>query len=289
MSDMNLFEPLVKEFNGYLEKRIEDLYPSDSDLHGAAKYALMAGGKRVRPILALLVHRCCGGQLQNVWPAALALEMIHTYSLVHDDLPCMDNDDFRRGKPTAHKVYSEAIALLAGDALLTDAFKVLGEVKADTEAVLEAMISLSKACGGQGMVYGQDQDMYWTGKQGYGQEHLYDIHKNKTGKLIAASCCLGSLLSPHKEFTENFNLFGEKLGLAFQIIDDLLDESTATGKSVGKDKAQGKLTFLSLMSYQDASGLAHQISKEAFHILKDIPLDTQELETFTQALLKRDS
>ncbi len=289
MSDLTAFTPLVDDFNQYLREQLSTLYPSSSPLHQATQYALLAGGKRVRPLLAMIVHSICGGRPEEIYPAALALEMIHTYSLIHDDLPCMDDDDFRRGHPTTHKVYSEAIALLAGDALLTDAFQVLAMSPVAKSTVLDAIVTLSRACGGQGMVLGQDSDMYWTGKPGYKQEDLYHIHNNKTAKLIAASCSIGSLFSPHQEYVATFSHFGEKLGLAFQIVDDLLDESLNIGKSAGKDKEQGKLTFLTLMSHREAEELAEKVTLEAFNTLRDIPLNTQALKLFAEALLQRNS
>jgi geranylgeranyl diphosphate synthase type II len=218
-------------------------------IHEAMRYAVLGGGKRVRPILAIAAAESLGAVIDPLLAHFAALELIHTYSLVHDDLPALDNDDLRRGRKTTHIVFGEAMAILTGDALLTEAFAWLARpiagVSADRQ--LRALQSVATAVDSRGMVGGQVADL----EGGTTLEQLQFIHRNKTGKLITASVLLGGLLAGADDAKlEALREYGQALGLAFQIVDDLLDreESSATlGKTAGKDAAQGKLTYPSLV------------------------------------------
>ncbi len=214
---------------------------SSGILKDAMEYSLFSEGKRIRPGLAMAACEAMGGDAEMVLPFAAAIEMIHTYSLIHDDLPCMDNDDLRRGKPTCHKVFGEAVALLAGDALLTEAFRVMtdpAESSAPSEVTRKVVYEIARAAGAAGMVGGQTVDIIYEGKKG--TKSIVDlIHRNKTGALIRASVLAGALVGrANKKELKCFTTFGESIGLAFQIVDDLLDvEGTEAkvGKKLKKD------------------------------------------------------
>ena len=270
---------LQDEFESYLKVYIKEHYNNSSILSEACSYALSGKGKRLRPMLCLLVSDFVNGSKELALRFSLALEMIHCYSLVHDDLPILDNDDLRRGRATVHKKYNEATALLVGDALLSDAFGLLSSVKNHSnysENILKAISKVSAAIGSKGMVYGQSLDMYWTGKNDFNIEVLRDIHKNKTSQLIAISCFLGSLTRLENSDIENNNFFniGLSIGLAFQILDDIIDDQPGIGKTVGKDKEQGKLSYISFMG----SDLAKEEMKKILgKSIKSLPsLSTNE-------------
>ncbi len=267
-----------------------ELYPQSTRLHEACRYALEGQGKRIRPLLAFAAFAACrGSNAASLIPASLSLEWVHTYSLVHDDLPCMDNDDLRRGRPTTHKAFDEATALLVGDALLTDAFTLIDHTPelADSQK-LALILTLSRAAGGQGMVYGQALDMLWTARSGYGREDLDAIHRHKTGCLIEASCVMGAIAAgATREQQSLLAKFGAHVGLAFQIIDDLLDTKTAIGKTTGKDAASGKLTYLSLMSPAEAEDRAQTLTETALACLEALPGSKEPLLALAQQLLTR--
>ncbi|MBK5258801.1 MAG: polyprenyl synthetase family protein [Thermoanaerobaculia bacterium] len=223
------------------------------------RYAVLGGGKRIRPILAIAAAEACGANLAPLMQHFAALELIHTYSLVHDDLPALDNDDLRRGRQTTHVVFGEAMGILAGDALLTEAFSWLASpadgVPPDRQ--LRAIVTVSIAIDSKGMIGGQVADLEATGADAAGAiEKLRFIHRNKTGKLILASALLGGILGGGSdEQLQALDRYGTALGLAFQIVDDLLDqeESSATlGKTAGKDLAQGKLTYPAVVGVEEA-------------------------------------
>jgi geranylgeranyl diphosphate synthase type II len=228
-------------------------------IHEAMRYAVLGGGKRVRPILAIAAAEACGAAVQPLLKQFAALELIHTYSLVHDDLPALDNDDLRRGRKTTHVVFGEAMGILTGDALLTEAFSWLAEPVAGMDAArqLRALTEVSSAVDSRGMIGGQVADL--LAERSQEQQHdraerlreLQFIHANKTGRLLTTSVVLGGLLGGADETQlEALRRYGAAVGLAFQIVDDLLDqeESAATlGKTAGKDLAQGKLTYPSLV------------------------------------------
>ncbi|MGY3804988.1 polyprenyl synthetase family protein [Pigmentibacter ruber] len=258
-----------------------------SEIAEAFQYPLIAGGKRIRPLLTLLCAGSIGGEraIQNARNAALALEMVHTYSLVHDDLPCMDNDDLRRGKPTTHKVYGEAKGLLVGDALLTDAFFHLAHTKCKLTEYLKSLIQeLSLCSGANGMITGQWLDISLTGKHDLIWEQIELIHKNKTGKLLGCAfvfgyiCGLNVLKTDviHEHFILNkgkLRQAGEFVGIAFQIIDDILDttgSSQSLGKTAGKDQAQNKTTSVSILGLEKAQNLASEFTEKAYHLLESV-------------------
>lgn len=262
------------------------------ELAEAMKYSLLAGGKRIRPALVLETCRMFGGSDAAALPFAAAVEMIHTYSLIHDDLPCMDNDDLRRGRPTNHKVYGEATALLAGDALLTDAFRLVSEneyVSSDVRA--GAVAVLSRAAGSFGMVSGQILDMSGETKQ-MSEAELIRLHNLKTGALIRASVqlgCLAAALSLTDDRAQDMIRYAEHIGLVFQIVDDVLDVTALQeelGKSIGKDLDEGKTTFLTFHTVSDAMREAERLTVEAIGKIEKYP-HSEELISLAEYLLKR--
>ena len=277
MSPEALIEAARRRFEADLAALVARTYSDSAPLGPAVCYVMQAGGKRVRPLLCLLTAEAFGGAWEDALPAAAALEFVHTYSLVHDDLPCLDNDDWRRGRQTAHKVFGEDVALLAGDALLTDAFALLVAGLADRPHAGMAMASMTRelaaAAGGQGMVLGQSLDVHWTGRGGATQGTLDRIHALKTGRLIGASLVLGAIAAGANSAVQStLRLAGEEVGLAFQILDDLLDESGATGKSQGKDVAAGKLTYLAMMEPAQAWSRAEALTAAALGRFRDLGL-----------------
>lgn len=257
-------------------------------------YSLKAGGKRLRPLLVLATLKSFGKQEELGIPVACAVEMIHTYSLVHDDLPSMDDDDFRRGKPTNHKVFGEAMAILAGDALLTHSFEVMEDLLnhgVDPIKVVTLMKELAKASGPRGMVGGQVADMEGEGAQLSLQDLEY-IHRNKTGKLLGFSIVAGAILGDAtEEQIAKLELFADHLGLAFQIRDDILDiegDATKIGKPVGSDTLNEKVTYPSLLTMNGAKEKLEYHIKEAKHILGEIPLESDLLVQLCDLIAKRD-
>jgi len=261
----------------YLKQRIErvdaalDHYLPAADslparLHEAMRYSVFAGGKRIRPVLLLAACEAVGGEGSVALPAACAIEMIHTYSLIHDDLPAMDDDDFRRGRPTSHKVFGEALAILAGDALLTEAFVLLSDP--DANAALDPAVSrrlqsiLARSAGSQGMVGGQVVDMESEGKA-IDFPTLEYIHTHKTGALILAALQCGALIGGADDAGfAALTRYGEAAGLAFQIADDILDivgDQQQLGKDVGSDQARGKATYPALLGLDEARSRAIEL------------------------------
>ena len=225
-------------------------------------YSLQAGGKRLRPVLCLSCAALCGLKAEDVLPFASAIEMVHTYSLIHDDLPAMDDDDLRRGKPSNHKAFDEATAILAGDALLTDAFAHLCRVELPAGQVLRAVAEFARAAGSSGMVGGQEWDMLYTGLPPVSMAELRRMHAMKTGALLRASCVCGALLAgAADDVCERIGRYGAALGVAFQIADDILDvvSDTATlGKPAGSDAEQGKNTYPTLVGLDESRRLARE-------------------------------
>ncbi len=245
-----------------------DAYPEV--IHEAMRYSVFAGGKRLRPLLALAAGEALGGDLGRLLPMACALEMIHTYSLIHDDLPAMDNDDFRRGQPTAHKKFGEGIAILAGDALLTLAFQVLADIPlpADhAQTKVKVIQRIARAIGTScGMLSGQVVDLTTEGKT-FTREDLDYIHSSKTGALIQGSVESAALMcdSP-APVREKIGRFGARIGLAFQVVDDILDveaSSAELGKTAGKDRAGGKATYPALLGVEASKAIARQLVSDA--------------------------
>ncbi|ART78641.1 farnesyl-diphosphate synthase [Sutcliffiella horikoshii] len=257
-------------------------------------YSLKAGGKRLRPLLVLATLKSFGKSEELGMPVACAVEMIHTYSLVHDDLPSMDDDDFRRGKPTNHKVFGEAMAILAGDALLTHSFEVMEDLlNYDVKPikVVTLMKELAKAAGPTGMVGGQVADMEGEGAQLSLQDLEY-IHRNKTGKLLGYSIVAGAILGDAtEEQISKLEQFADHLGLAFQIRDDILDiegDAAKIGKPVGSDTLNEKVTYPSLLTMNGAKEKLEYHIKEAKRILEEIPLESDLLGQLCDLIAKRD-
>jgi len=243
-----------------------------ADLNDAMLYSLMAGGKRVRPVLLLETCRMCGGDISAALPFACAVEMVHTYSLIHDDLPCMDDDDLRRGKPTNHKVYGEATAVLAGDGLLTAAFEAMSEEVGNLpfDRVVQAISCLAKAAGGRGMVGGQVLDIAGEGRS-LSEEELKEVYSLKTGALISAAAEMGCILAGGDEFARSAVVtYAKKIGLAFQVQDDVLDVSgdeAVIGKPVGSDIRSEKSTFVTLYGIDACRDLVKRLSDESVEAL----------------------
>lgn len=252
------------------------------------RYSLLAPGKRLRPMLALLAAESCGSALQTALPAACAVEMVHAYSLIHDDLPAMDDDDLRRGRPTCHKVFGEATAILAGDALLALSFQVLAQGIQPPDAAAECCRVLAEAAGPCHLVGGQVDDMAPPPE---GLEALESIHARKTGALIRASLRLGALAAgADAAQLESLDRYGAALGLAFQIIDDLLDVRASTedlGKRAGKDAGQGKLTFPVLLGVEASQRRAEQLVDKACQSLAGFGPRAGELESLARYVLER--
>ena len=238
-------------------------------IHEAMRYAVLGGGKRIRPIVAIAAAEACGAKIDDLLVPIAALELIHTYSLVHDDLPALDDDDLRRGRKTTHVVFGEAMAILTGDALLTEAFSWLARPIAGVDPAhqLRAVREVAVAVDSKGMIGGQVADIIATGTNESTPELLDFIHRNKTGKLLTASVVLGGLLTnAGQETIEALRRYGNAVGLAFQIVDDLLDqeEDAATlGKTAGKDLAQGKLTYPALFGTDAARARVEMLLAEA--------------------------
>jgi len=265
---------------------------SPPELQEAMRYSLLAGGKRVRPILALASYEACGGNSDDILPQAASLELIHTYSLIHDDLPAMDNDDLRRGKPTNHKVFGEAMAVLAGDALLTEAFLMITDAttKLRRSSVLKAVREVALSAGAYGMVGGQAQDILSENMEPDG-DTLEFIHLHKTAALITASVKLGGILANSgKNRLKALTRYGENIGLAFQIIDDILDVEGSTaelGKTAGSDEKKSKMTYPSLFGVEGARRKAEDLISEAVDALRIFLSGAESLRGIAGYLMKR--
>ena len=261
-------------------------------LRKAMTYSLLAGGKRLRPILALAGCEAVGGQLTAALPLACALEMIHTYSLIHDDLPAMDNDDFRRGRPTNHKVFGEAIAILAGDALLTEAFAVTSRCPAPPEVLVQVLRELASAVGAAGMVGGQVIDIEATGNK-VDLELLRRLHGKKTGALLAVSVCAGARLGGADESAvAGLRTYAEALGLAFQIIDDVLDVTAdlqTLGKDPGSDREAGKTTYVDLLGVDGARRQADEVMTAGIAALAPLGTAAEPLRALGRYTVERRS
>ncbi len=277
----------------YLRTHFENTY-STSVLTDAMKYSLFAGGKRIRPILALAAHEACGGDPNDIFPQAAAIELIHTYSLIHDDLPAMDNDDLRRGKPTNHKLFGEAMAILAGDALLTEAFHMMtiNSPKISPILLVEAISDIAVSAGALGMVGGQALDILSENKVP-DKEIVALIHINKTAALIKSSVRIGAILAGStKDKLEALTRYGENLGIAFQIIDDILDIEGTTeelGKFAGSDKNKHKMTYPGAVGLDEAKKKAEDLISSAIDALSVFSNNADPLRGIAIYLLQRRS
>ena len=296
---MNAEETLAR-YASQIEEALVEALPSDPDtppdLLEAMRYSLMAGGKRLRPILVLLAAEACGADPRDAMPAACAVEMVHTYSLIHDDLPAMDDDDLRRGRPTSHVAFGEAMAILAGDALLTRAFEVLAADLPDPVVAAECCRVLASAGGSDGMVGGQVADLAATDTPPESVDDplqvLGAIHRRKTGRLLAASLELGAVVAgADKQVRESLLDFGQQVGLAFQVADDLLDvegDINRTGKTSGRDAHLGKWTYPALAGNDRSRGLARDCIASACAAVEPLGEAGEPLKALAEFVIERD-
>ncbi|MFK7850187.1 MAG: polyprenyl synthetase family protein [Akkermansiaceae bacterium] len=254
-----------------LEKFLPEEGQGPESIHKAMRYCVLGGGKRLRPILCFAAAEACGGKRAEALSAACGVELIHAYSLVHDDLPCMDDDDLRRGRPTCHKVFGEGMGVLCGDALLTHAFGVVAKAKPNERYSVGDMVAeLAEAGGSEKLIGGQVLDLEGEGKR-LGIEDLIRIHEGKTAALLSASLRLGAMSAgASPEQMKALSVFGRSLGLAFQVIDDILDVTQTTenlGKTAGKDEAASKATYPSVLGLEKSKFEAERLTKEALESL----------------------
>ena len=288
----------LQEKEDIVNKALDTLLPKEDEfpqrLHKAMRYSVFAGGKRIRPILAIAAAEVFGKTAANVINIACAIELIHTYSLIHDDLPAIDNDDLRRGLPTNHKVFGEAIALLAGDALLTKAFQIMSQASAvsgqQSALLLKSIHEIAKAAGSTGMVGGQVVDIESEGKE-VAFPVLEYIHIHKTGELILASVKAGAILAgaENKEL-ETITRYGEAIGLAFQIADDIIDvegNKEDVGKNIGGDAKKGKVTYPSLLGVDESRKRAKELVDMAITALKDFDRKAEPLREIARYIVER--
>lgn len=292
---MSSFDVRFNELSELIQKQLSELkntFPNKYNLNELVEamwYSLMAGGKRIRPILVLEFCRVCGGTAEKALSTACALEMIHTFSLIHDDLPCMDDDDMRRGKPSCHKAYGEASALLAGDALLNYAYAVIADDKnLSYETRIKLISDLSHSVGINGMIGGQVIDTTYSGK--FDEHTLLDMYSMKTGALLKTACRMGCIAAGADcEKIKCAENYAEKLGLAFQIIDDILDitgDEKLVGKPIGSDASSQKVTYASLNGIEKSRKYAKQLTNQALEILDKFD-NNSFLKELTNYLLNR--
>lgn len=281
---------IEQALSGFLPEKDGDI----DTVIDSMNYSLTAGGKRVRPVLTLEFAKLCGGEEKNALPFACAVEMIHTYSLIHDDLPCMDDDDMRRGKPTNHKVFGEAQAVLGGDALLTLAFETILSENAlklnGAEKCVKAGRILAECAGAEGMIGGQIIDIE-SEEMSVGVDRLRIMDRKKTGALIKAACLLGCISAGADEKQmKAAECYAENIGLAFQIVDDMLDvtsDETTLGKPIGSDEQNKKSTYVSCLGLDECRRIADELTKNAIKSLDAFSGDTCELRIFAEKLRDR--
>lgn len=279
------------EVNKALDRFLPKEKTKPATIHRAMRYSLFAGGKRMRPALTLAAAEACGGKIADALTLACAVECIHTYSLIHDDLPAMDNDDFRRGKPTNHKVFGEGIAVLAGDALLTQAFEIVAQARGWKRYPHQTLVlELARASGSLQLIAGQVADLEGEGKKISAPELKY-IHERKTSALLCCSVRLGGMSANCSAAQlQALTDFGYNVGLAFQIIDDILDitqTSEQLGKTAGKDTKAQKATYPSIIGLEKSRDIAHKLTNNAFNALKIFRGKAQALEALATYLLQR--
>ncbi len=290
----------ARDVEAFLDRNLPTADAFPPSIHRAIRYSLFAGGKRLRPVLVLASAEAVGGRGKDALPAAAALEMIHTYSLIHDDLPAMDDDDLRRGKPTSHVVFGEAIAILAGDALLTHAFHVLATASSnhgtpgtsEGERRLRAVALLAEAAGMNGMIGGQVIDLESEGK-GIDEQTIDQIHQKKTGALMEGAARLGAVMGGgDDDQIETLGRFGRDVGLAFQIVDDLLDvegDAATLGKSAGKDLKAGKATYPSVHGIENARSRAKELAQRAVDLVAQFGPAGEPLVCLARRIVDRKS
>lgn len=280
----------LKSLQDEINENLESVFPKEKVLEEklieSMRYSLLAGGKRIRPALMILTCEALGGKREDVMPFALAIEMIHTYSLIHDDLPSMDNDDLRRGMPTNHKVYGEALAILSGDALLTNAFLVASKANVADDKKVKAIEILADMAGTLGMVGGQVIDLEGEERR-LSLDELSKMHAKKTGALIRASVSIGALIAGYdKDYLDDY---AKNLGLAFQLCDDILDVEASTeelGKNAGSDDKNEKSTFIKLLGIEKTKEMLIETTNKAIASLDKIE-DSKALVEMANYLLKR--
>ena len=287
----NLFNELIPKIDQRLDALILEKEDGINEARKAMRYSLLNGGKRIRPILLLEFYKLCGGKGENALNFAAALEMIHTYSLIHDDLPCMDNDDMRRGKLSCHKAFGEDTALLAGDALLTLAFSAAAKTDGiPPERALRAISVLADNAGIDGMVGGQVMDLEFE-KTGADADGLKEMYLKKTSCLLKSAAVCGCVLAgADEEYIKYAAEYADSLGLAFQIIDDILDctaDEKTLGKPIGSDEKNGKTTFVTLYGIDGAGKRAKELSRTAENLLDNFEGDSTSLRELTRYLLNR--
>ena len=292
-----VFQTRYETYRTAVESYLETLFagrPDWRDLYESMRYSLLAGGKRIRPVLTLEFARLAGlADWKTALPMACALELVHTYSLIHDDLPCMDNDDLRRGKPSCHKAFGEATAMLAGDVLLTEAFEVIANVAAPAIVNVRAAKALGAGAGSRGMVYGQELDLKYEALAAT-EEQLRLIHRNKTGALINAAVQMGAAAAQANETQcKELEAYAFGIGLVFQIVDDVLDVTGSQeqlGKPIGSDSENGKTTFVTLYGTDGAMELAQKLNDQTCASLRaEFGEKSAFLEQLAKELLVRRS
>ncbi len=281
-----------REVDAAMRKLVPTVKTRPATIHEAMRYSLFAGGKRLRPILCLAAAEACGGEIEKALPLAVAVECIHTYSLIHDDLPCMDDDDFRRGNPTCHKVYGEGIAVLAGDALLTLAFEIVANSEPTRRySIAERVRELADTSGSRKLIAGQVMDLEGEGKPVTAAQ-LKFIHESKTSALLTTSVRFGGMsANATPKQMEALTTFGLSLGLAFQVIDDILDvtqTSEKLGKSAGKDEASQKATYPALFGLEKSRKEAASLTAQAHDAVKPFGKKGERLEQIASYLLDRE-
>jgi geranylgeranyl diphosphate synthase type II len=281
-----------KQIDGALDRYLPKEKTKPATIHKAMRYSLFAGGKRLRPILCLAAAEACGGKIDNAMPLACAMECIHTYSLVHDDLPSMDNDDFRRGRPTCHKVFGDGIAVLAGDALLTIAFEIVARAKPTSRYNMSTLLrEVAVAAGSQKLIAGQVADLEAERKKTTRDELRY-IHQNKTAAILTTTVRLGAMSANADARKLNaITKFGRALGLAFQVIDDILDvtqTSERLGKSAGKDIAAQKATYPAVIGLDGSRTEARRLTRQAHNALSIFGARADALHALANYLLERE-
>ena len=287
------YEAYLAQASKALDAACGQFLPETSEVCRAARYSLLGGGKRIRAVLVLSVCDLLGGDKAAAGQFAAAVEMLHCYSLIHDDLPCMDNDDLRRGRPSCHKAFDEATAMLAGDVLLTEAFEVVANAPASAQACVRAARALGAGAGSRGMVYGQELDLKYEALAAT-EDQLRLIHRNKTGALINAAVQMGAAAAEaDTETCRVLESYAYGLGLVFQIVDDVLDVTSTPeqlGKPIGSDSENGKTTFATLYGVQGAMDLAQKLNAETCAQLHShFGTKAAFLEQLAQQLLVRKS
>lgn len=288
-------ESIIDQYREIVDARLNELLPPESllptELHQAIRYSALGTGKRLRPAITMASAKACGAQPSLALDAGCATELVHCFSLIHDDLPAIDNDDLRRGQPTCHRAYGEAIAILAGDALFALSFEILAASISDPGQSQKALLCLARASGSQGLVGGEVLDIQAEGQPG-DMALLQTIHARKTGALLGACCEIGAIIAgASAQDQANLKNFGEQIGLAFQVADDVLNETSTAeqlGKAVGSDSAMEKLTYPSLIGLEASRNLATDIVESALKSIQGLPGDVSELRGLAEYAVLRD-